>query len=56
MEQLHRLIDGDAASLEQRIACATEHGALECIVARFTYWYTGRPPVYEALVFRRVVE
>jgi hypothetical protein len=21
-------------------------------VARFTYWYTGRPPIHEALVVR----
>jgi len=24
----------------------------ECTVLRFTYWYTGRPPVYEAVVRR----
>jgi len=53
MEQLHQLIDGDPISLEQRITRALEHGPLECVVARFTYWYTGRPPVYEALVLRR---
>ena len=52
MEQLQQIIDGDLASLEQRITRAIEHGPLECVVARFTYWYTGRPPVYEALVFR----
>jgi hypothetical protein len=52
MEQLHQIIDGDPASLEQRIGRALDSGALECVVARFTYWYTGRPPVYEALVLR----
>jgi hypothetical protein len=50
MEQLHQLIDGDPASLEERVVRALEAGPLECVVARFTYWYTGRPPVYEALV------
>jgi hypothetical protein len=51
-EQLHQIIDGDAASLEERVVRALEAGPLECVVARFTYWYTGRPPVYEALVLR----
>jgi hypothetical protein len=54
MEQLHQIVDGDPGSLEQRIVRALERGPRECVVARFTYWYTGRPPVYEAVVFRRV--
>src|SRR4051794_38754008 len=54
MEQLHQIVDGDPGSLEQRIVRALERGPLECVVARFPYWYTGRPPVYEAVVFRRL--
>jgi hypothetical protein len=54
MEQLARLIDGDAASLDARVLRALERdGAAGCLVSRFTYWYTGRPPVYEALLLRR---
>ena len=53
MEQLAQIIDGDLTSLEQRIGHALKSRAADCVVARFTYWYTGRPPVYEALVFRR---
>jgi hypothetical protein len=53
MEKLVQIIDGDPASLEARVVRALAGDPLECVVARFTYWYTGRPPVYEALVFRR---
>ncbi|HEY3021456.1 MAG TPA: hypothetical protein VGJ32_14760 [Solirubrobacteraceae bacterium] len=53
MEQVARLIDGDAASLDARVMRALERdGAAGCVVSRFTYWYTARPPVYEAVLFR----
>jgi len=53
MEQLARLIDGDASSLDARVSRAVERvGAAGCVVSRFTYWYTARPPVYEAVLFR----
>jgi hypothetical protein len=53
MEKVVQIIDGDRASLEARVVRALGADGLDCIVARFTYWYTGRPPVYEALLFRR---
>jgi hypothetical protein len=52
MEQVARLIDADAASLAVRVSRALQQDA-DCVVTRFTYWYTGRPPVYEAIVLRR---
>jgi hypothetical protein len=54
MEQIARLIDADTASLDARVAVELTQPAAEgCAVLRFTYWYTGRPPVHEALVVRR---
>jgi hypothetical protein len=47
-----RIIDGDPASLEARIARMLEHVGNDWRVARFTYWYTGRPPIHEALLVR----
>jgi hypothetical protein len=47
-----RLVDGDEGSLSSRIARVLAALGPECTVLRFTYWYTGRPPVYEAIVRR----
>jgi hypothetical protein len=52
MHDVVRIIDGDPASLEERIARVLERVGSDWRVARFTYWYTGRPPVHEALVVR----
>jgi hypothetical protein len=52
MEEVVRLIDGDPDSLEARVARALERVGSDWRVARFTYWYTGRPPVHEALIVR----
>ncbi|HWT94198.1 MAG TPA: hypothetical protein VN238_14430 [Solirubrobacteraceae bacterium] len=52
MEQVARLIDADVASLSARVHHAVERAGSGCSVTRFTYWYTGRPPVHEALVLR----
>jgi hypothetical protein len=52
MEPVARLIDGDLRSLELRVSRALALDAGDCRVARFTYWYTGRPPVYEAILLR----
>jgi hypothetical protein len=52
MEEVVRLIDGDPDSLEARVAKALERVGGEWRVARFTYWYTGRPPIHEALLVR----
>ena len=47
-----RIIDGDERSLGSRLARVLAALGPECTVLRFTYWYTGRPPVYEAVVRR----
>jgi hypothetical protein len=47
-----RLIDGDEGSLSSRLARVLAALGPECTVLRFTYWYTGRPPVHEAIVRR----
>jgi hypothetical protein len=52
MRDVVRIMDGDPASLEARIARMLEHVGSDWRVARFTYWYTGRPPIHEALLVR----
>jgi hypothetical protein len=52
MEQVIRLTDADPASLERRLRRVLGADALTVRVARFTYWYTGRPPVHEAILIR----
>ena len=52
MKDVVRIIDGDPASLEARIARMLDHVGSDWRVARFTYWYTGRPPIHEALLVR----
>ena len=52
MDELDRIIDGDEVSLAARVQRAVERGGAGCVVMRFTYWYTGRPPVHEAIVRR----
>jgi hypothetical protein len=47
-----RLIDGDEGSLSCRLTRVLAALGPDCTVLRFTYWYTGRPPVYEAIVRR----
>ena len=53
MDELDRIIDGDEVSLATRVQRALERDGAGCVVTRFTYWYTGRPPVYEAVIARR---
>jgi hypothetical protein len=53
MHQIARLIDADTRSLETRVQQAVHPDDPACTVTYFTYWYTGRPPVHEALVHRR---
>ena len=48
MDDVVRIIDGDPASLEARVARLLERVGADWRVARFTYWYTGRPPIHEA--------
>ena len=47
-----RIVDGDERSLSSRLARVLAAHGPECTVLRFTHWYTGRPPVYEAIVRR----
>jgi hypothetical protein len=49
---LVRIVDGDERSLRARVARVVAVLGPECTVLRFTYWYTGRPPVHEAIVRR----
>lgn len=52
MDNVVRLTDADAASLDARIAQVVESDRDACVVKHFTYWYTARPPVHEALIER----
>ncbi len=52
MDDVVRLIDGDPTSLEARVARMLDRVGGDWRVARFTYWYTGRPPIHEALLVR----
>jgi hypothetical protein len=54
MQELARLVDADSASLEARVRRMLARGEGECLVLRYTYWYTARPPVHEAVVVRRL--
>jgi hypothetical protein len=47
-----RIVDGDERSLSSRLTRVLAALGPECTVLRFTHWYTGRPPVYEAVVRR----
>ena len=47
-----RIVDGDEGSLSSRLSRVLAALGPECTVLRFTYWYTGRPPVHEAIVRR----
>jgi hypothetical protein len=47
-----RLIDGDERSLSSRLQRVLAVLPPGFTVLRFTYWYTGRPPVHEAVVRR----
>ena len=47
-----RIIDGDERSLSSRLARVLATLGPDCTVLRFTYWYTGRPPVHEVIVRR----
>jgi hypothetical protein len=51
MVQIARFIDADALSLDSRVRRVLGDST-ELVVSRFTYWYTGRPPVHEAIVLR----
>ena len=45
-----RLADSDEDSLAARVEVALARLGGEPIVARFTLWYTTRPPVHHAVV------
>jgi hypothetical protein len=54
MEAFAWITDADAPSLDARVACALEEAGPGSRVERFTYWYTGRAPVHEAVIRRPV--
>jgi hypothetical protein len=53
MDHLARIVDADKSSLASRVLRALDGHTEDCTVLYFTYWYTGRPPVHEAIVTRR---
>ena len=55
MEQIARLIDADSGSLDARVMAVVANAGTDpsLAITRFTYWYTARPPVHEAIVLRR---
>ena len=53
METIARLTDTDAEALEERVGKTLARSGAACEVSYFTYWYTGRLPVHEALISRR---
>ncbi|HEX2104011.1 MAG TPA: hypothetical protein VHF51_10200 [Solirubrobacteraceae bacterium] len=50
--KITHIIDVDEAALAARLARATAHVGGGYTVSRFTYWQTGRPPAFEAVVVR----
>jgi hypothetical protein len=46
------IIDVNEAALAARLAPATAHLGDGYTVSHFTYWQTGRPPAFEAVVVR----
>ena len=48
MTEFERLHDMDVASLDARIAERLECVGIDCVVQRFTLWYTSRAPVFGA--------
>lgn len=52
MTPIARLTDTDAHSLDERVADALARSGDGVVVSRFTYWYTNRLPVHEALLLR----
>ncbi|HEX6388404.1 MAG TPA: hypothetical protein VFZ89_03130 [Solirubrobacteraceae bacterium] len=49
-----RLLDSNEESLKSRVSRAlTELGDQSVVVDYFTHWYTTRPPLHEAVLFRR---
>ena len=53
MDHLARIVDADKSSLASRVLRAIDGRSEQCAVLYFTYWYTGRPPVHEAIVVER---
>jgi hypothetical protein len=50
MTELERLLDTDVRSLDARIGEVLQRAEVDCVVQRFTLWYTGRAPVHGARV------
>jgi hypothetical protein len=45
-----RITDGDEASLAERVDRLAASFPGDVTVSHFTYWYTGRPPAFEAII------
>lgn len=50
MDHEIRLVDEDLASLQRRVDRVLAQEPEARTVLRFTYWYTARPPVHEAVL------
>jgi hypothetical protein len=50
MDHEIRLVDEDLASLQRRVDRVLAQEPAARTVLRFTYWYTARPPVHEAVL------
>ena len=48
MTELERLHDPDVTSLDARIAERLACVGKDCVIQRFTLWYTSRAPVFGA--------
>ena len=48
MTELERLHDMDVTSLDARIAERLQCVGMDCVVQRFTLWYTSRAPIFGA--------
>ena len=51
--EIATITDTDVRSLDARIAETLERLGTDCVVQRFTHFFTGRLPVHEARVLTR---
>ncbi len=53
MTEVLRLYDADRAALTSRAQAAKAALGSTVEVSLYTYWYTSRPPMHEAILLRR---
>ena len=52
MTEVLRLYDADRSALAARVQAARTTLGAAVTVSTYTYWYTSRPPVHEAILLR----